>query len=98
MQPAKLILAGAGFGGFRGVHDLNLKLAICDNLGFIELGIKHERGQNAVCAGYEICAMENREFRLLTRVVLAVRRRRSLMDDEPVLLMFIHIQSYPHHK
>ena len=49
---------GAGFGGFRGVHDLNLKFAICDNLRFIELGVKHERGQNAVCAGYGICAME----------------------------------------
>src|SRR5471032_670153 len=42
-----------------GVHDLKLSLVICDTLRFIELGVAHECGQDAVCTSDGVCAMEN---------------------------------------
>jgi hypothetical protein len=49
----------AGFKGFMGVHDLNFNLRICDVLGFEQAGVTRERGQDAVCAGHGVRAMED---------------------------------------
>ena len=49
----------AGFKGFMGVHDLNFNLHICDALGFELPGVTYERGQDTVCAGHGVRAMED---------------------------------------
>ena len=41
------------------VHDLNSKSNVCDHSGFEEIGVRHERGQNTVCASDGVCAVEN---------------------------------------
>ena len=42
-----------------GVHDLNFSWFICDDSEFERLGVKHERGQDAVRTGHGVCAMED---------------------------------------
>src|SRR6187399_666130 len=51
MPAGRKASADAGFRRFMGVHDLNLRLLVCDARGFERPGVRHERGQGAVCAG-----------------------------------------------
>ena len=37
-----------------GVHDLNFGFRICGIFDFVEPGVPHERGQDAVCAGHGV--------------------------------------------
>jgi len=49
----------AGFKRFMGVHDLNSERPICEAHGFDRPGVTHERGQDAVCAGDGVRALED---------------------------------------
>ena len=62
----------AGFVGFTRVHDLNFRSNICDAFESGRPGVKHERGQDADCAGVGVGAMED----LRTRHRAPSRRRR----------------------
>src|SRR5208283_3108342 len=47
-----------GFRRFGGVHDLKQARWFCDAFGFHRPGGWHEHRQDAVCAGYGVCAVE----------------------------------------
>ncbi len=49
----------AGLARETGVHDLNFRLSICNTFGFGEPGVKHERGQDTVCASDVVRAVED---------------------------------------
>ena len=43
-----------------GIHDLNSGLNIfCDSSGFVEPGVTHERGQDAVCSSHKTPAQNS---------------------------------------
>jgi hypothetical protein len=48
-----------GLSRFQGVHDLNCVWLICDAFGIRRPGVPHECGQDAVCAGDGVCAVED---------------------------------------
>jgi len=59
MPAGRKASADAGFRRFMGVHDLNLRLLVCDARGFERPGVRHERGQGAVCAGNGVRSVED---------------------------------------
>ena len=59
MSAGRKASTDAGFRRFMGVHDLNFGLPVCDAHGFKRPGVTHERGQDAVCAGHGVRAVED---------------------------------------
>lgn len=58
---------------FRGVHDLNFDLFICDTFGLIRSGINHEQWEDSFCSSYGVHTLEDLQQNRRS----AQRRRRS---------------------